>query len=199
MVSRAADRIRSDLAQLRKARHCAFGLYVGLLCLFLVAMEAFAHPVRGSVSWMVALILFLIGASASAGLALGIPLLHGRALTVSLGSSLGVMVFGLIVAVKAGTPVMWQGGASCFIYGTGVSALAMVVLGAVSGRLWRRFPDPGFLLALATTGVGLMALHMRCPSQNAVHLFAFHLSPLFVVYGLARLLTATRAQFLQNQ
>jgi hypothetical protein len=193
-MTSAAERIRADLQDLRRARHGAFGLYVLLLGAFLIAAQMFSASPSQPGLWTAALLMFAAGALGSAGLALGVPLLHGTPLRIALGASLALMVAGLLMVVKPGTAVAWDHGPGCFIYGTGVSAVAMVVLGAVSGRLWRRFPDPGFMLAVATTGVGVMALHMRCPSDNVVHLLLFHLGPLAVLYAAARTLTAMRSR-----
>jgi len=192
-MSSAADLIHEELNQLRRARKSALGIYVALLALFLVGMQVFAYPVSGVMD-ITALCIFLLGAALSAGLTMGIPLLHGVALRIGIGLSLGLMAIGLLLVMNAKEPVYWGHGAECFAFGTSISAVAMVVLGAVSGRLWRRFPDPGLLLALSTTFVGVMALHMNCAAHNPIHIVVFHLGPLAILYLGARFLVRFRDQ-----
>lgn len=189
----AADLIHQELDQLRRARKSALGIYVALLALFLVGMQVFAYPVSGVMD-VTALCIFLLGAALSAGLTMGIPLLHGIALRIGLALSLGSMAIGLLLVMNLKQPVYWGHGAHCFAVGTGFSAVAMVVLGAVSGRLWRRFPDPGLLLALSTTFVGVLALHMNCAARDPLHLVVFHVGPMAVLYGGARFLVRSREQ-----
>lgn len=195
----ATDLIRQDLRDFRRARHLALGVYLMLLAVFLVAMEQLPGGVKPEgTAWGWAIAAFIVGCALSTGLALGVPLLHGWAFTGALGLSITLMVGGLVVASFVqhdGTAGDHPGG-ECFTAGTVISGLAMLVLGAVSGRLWRRFPDPGFALAVGTTFAGVMALHMRCGSFELSHLMLFHLAPLAVMYGAARLLTQARLRLL---
>ncbi|MEM1023966.1 MAG: hypothetical protein AAGD10_00090 [Myxococcota bacterium] len=190
-MASATEIIRDELDQLRGARKSALGVYVALLSMFLVGMQVFAYPVTGVMD-VTALCLFLLGAAFSAGLTMGLPLLHGRALTGAIGLSLSMMGIGLLLIMNSSEPVYWGHGAKCFAVGTGFSAVAMITLGAVSGRLWRRFPDPGLLLALSTTFVGVMALHMNCAARNPIHIVVFHVGPLIVLYFCARGLVRVR-------
>ncbi|HJL42288.1 MAG TPA: hypothetical protein RMG48_13390 [Myxococcales bacterium LLY-WYZ-16_1] len=192
---RAVDGIRRDLRNLARARKLSLGAYLLLLAALMLSLHALpagVNPESGAWGW--ALAAFVAGSAVSAGLALGVPLVHGWAFSGALAGGVTLMVGGLAVAsaVQHDGTAAPHAGPACLASGTLFSGLAMLVLGAVSGRLWRRFPDPGFALALATTFAGVMVLHMRCGDFSPGHLFGFHLTPLAFMYVLARGLTRLR-------
>jgi len=197
----ALPTIREDLAQLRRQRRRSLGIYLGLLAIFSAVL--FRGPTGNAApdaGWYLGLAGLFAGATASTALAIGVPLLHGSKLAVALGSSLGLMLAGLAGAMDYDPSAEWvHHGPICFVFGTVVSALFMVILGALSGRLWRRFPDPGAMIAVGTTAVGMLALHLRCESTHVLHVLAFHLTPLALLYWGARRLTRLRLSLLDDR
>jgi hypothetical protein len=194
-----ADRIRADLTAVRRRRSTALTLYLGVLVLLVVGLLlAPPHPeaMPRSLSWMLTLAGVLLSAVLATSAALGVPLWRERTLFV-LTSLAGLGLGGaLAVIVDWRAPVTM--GARCLAYGAFVSAVAMIALGALAGRVWRRFPDPGWLLAISTATVGVTALHFSCPATDAVHVYFFHLGPVLLAYALARIASRTREALLRE-
>ena len=195
----AAPQIRADLRQLRQQRWRALVVYLAVLALFAGAL--LVRPAPGpagarDLGWTIGLAALFFGAAASTALAIGVPLLHGRRLWVALGAGSAVMAGGLAAALDLEGSAWGRHGHVCFAFGTAVSALFMLILGALSGRLWRRFPDPAALIALGTTAVGMVALHLRCESTHVLHVLGFHVTPLAVLFLGARALTRLRLSLL---
>ena len=146
--------------------------------------------------WWVSFGMLLCGALLGASITLGVPRLSRKFVYVVAGlmtaGCLGAL--GLVVQPHADHTTSMP----CFMYGTGVSAVAMVALGLISGSVWRRFPDPTFVLAMGATGVGLAALHVHCPGVDALHLFGFHLGPLVVIYALSHFVLRARERILRD-
>ncbi len=196
----ALPHIRADLRRLRADRIRALGLYLAIFALFFVALMATDSGLgqRHDLKWALGLVGLFLGAAGSVALAMGVPLLHGRRLALALGGSLAVMLGGLALAVDMESDPAWKHGPMCFTFGTAISALFMVILGALSGRLWRRTPDPGFMIAVGTTAAGIAYLHSRCDSTHVLHVLFFHVTPLVVLYAAARWLTRVRLQLLRE-
>lgn len=198
----ALPRIRDDLRHVRRQRWRALAVYLLVFGLFVGFLWGRPAPGPGGsrdLSWHVGLVAMLVGAAASTGLAMGVPLVHGRRLGWSIGLAVTLMLGGLVAAVDFESPQGWTDhGPICFAVGTVISALFMIILGALSGRLWRRFPDPAALIAMGTTGVGIVALHLRCGNANPLHLLAFHVAPLAVLFVGARALTRLRLSLLDD-
>lgn len=192
----ALEQIRRDLRDLEQRRRVALGTYLGLLAVFVAVF--FLQPtgpralVRDA-GWLLAFGLLLAGALLGAVVTIGYPLISRLAVYVVSALMASGCAAALLLTVDtsaASAPV--SAGIPCFLHSTAVSAAAMLALGAISGRVWRRFPDPGFPLALGATGVGLATLHMRCGGVDPLHLFGFHLGPLLALYALAHYLVRAR-------
>lgn len=194
----AIEHIHEDLSTLKHQRKTAIATYAVLVALFIgvfFLQPAGPNALQRDTGWSVAFALLLIGALLGAMLTIGYPLVSRATATV--GSVLIVVgcsaaMFMTIDPQAAGPAAPLKAGMHCFMFGTAVSALAMAVLGVLSGRVWRRFPDPGFSLAMGMTGLGLAALHLRCGGQDALHLLGFHFTPLLVIYGLAHVAVRVR-------
>lgn len=198
----AVPQIRADLQQLRQQRWRALVVYLAVFALFSGALLTRPAPdpdAARDLGWAAGLAALFFGAAASTALAMGVPLLHGRRLWAALGASVAVMAGGLAVALDLDGSAWGRHGHVCFAFGTAISALFMLILGALSGRLWRRFPDPAALIALGTTGVGMVALHLRCESTHVVHVLGFHVTPLAVLFLGARALTRLRQSLLESR
>lgn len=198
----AAPQIRADLRRLRQQRWRALVVYLAVFALFSGALLFRPGPGPAGardLGWTVGLAALFFGAVASTALALGVPLLHGRRFWAALGTGLTVMAGGLAAALDLDGSAWGRHGPVCFAFGTAVSALFMLILGALSGRLWRRFPDPAALVAVGTTTVGMVALHLRCESTHVLHVLAFHVTPLAVLFLGARWLTRLRLSLLDAQ
>lgn len=187
----ALEMIRQDLRDLDRRRRTALLAYLALLAallgvFFVLPEKPNALPRDGG--WAFAFGLMVFGVVLAASVTVGYPLvsrpavhaitgLIGLGAVAALWLTMDPSTGGPAEAVRAGMP--------CFAFGTVISGVAMLGLGVLSGSLWRRFPNPGVPLALGMTGVGLATLHMRCGGSDPLHLFGFHLTPLFVIYGLA--------------
>jgi hypothetical protein len=196
----ALPEIQADLRRIRAQRRWALGAYVAALALFLAQLRPRGSAVDGELdlAWVLGFVGLLTGAVGAAALALGVPLLHGRQLAGALGLSLALMGLGLAAALDVHPDTWWEHGPMCFAFGTGISAFFMLVLGALSGRLWRRFPDPAAMIAIGTTAVGMLALHLKCPSTHAGHVLLFHLTPLAVLFVAARALSRLQRGLLED-
>ena len=190
--------IRSDLRRLKRRRGSALLTYSAALTVFLAALVL--GPTRPGVlvrdgTWILAFALMLSAVLMGAAVTVGAPLV-GRRWVYGVGAlmALGTLAALAVTMVPAapGPEDHLVAGLPCFLFGTTTSGLAMLGLGAISGRLWRRFPNPRFVLALGMTGVGLAGLHVRCGGVHPVHLVAFHLGPLAVLYVVAHLLVRAR-------
>jgi hypothetical protein len=196
----ALAHIQSDLAVLRRRRGIAFAVYLVVFAvlvtgLLLAPPKPEAMP-RG-VDWMLALGGVLLSSVLATSATVGLPLWRERTLFL-LTALAGLGIGGaLAFIIDWNAPVTL--GTKCFAYGAFVSAVAMIALGALSGRLWRRFPDPGWLLAISVAGVGVVALHFSCAAHDAVHVYAFHLGPMLLAYALARLALRTRETLLREE
>lgn len=198
----ALPRIRGDLKRLRVRRQRALLVYLALLAVFTAVLYPGPSSAGGEhdLMWSFGLVGLFVGAAASTALAIGVPLVHGAKLWAALGVSLGLMLGGLLAALDYELGADWgHHGAVCFTFGTVVSSLFMVILGALSARLWRRFPDPGAMIAFGTTAVGMLGLHLQCPNTHVLHVLAFHLSPLALLYAGARALTRFRLRLLEDR
>ncbi len=200
----APDQIRRDLRRLRRDRVIMLAGYIVIISAFL-GFTFFSHAgeyaLERTPTWYFALVLMFLSSAGGAALTIGIPLVSRRALltagAVILAAILGALL--LVMDFQAAMPEDPLGaGWHCFVSCTMVAGASMLALGFLSGRLWRRFPDPGWILALGLTGVGLSALHMRCGGTDPVHLIVFHLGPVLLLYGLARGLIALREFVLRN-
>ena len=200
----APEQIRRDLARLRRDRTVMLVGYLALVMVFLgfvFLTPAHEHALDRTVTWYAALLMMFCASAGGAALTMGVPLVSRWVLAVATGIILVVLVAALLLVMdftSAGPDDPWGAGAKCFIYCTVVSGAALVVLGFMSGRLWRRFPDPGWVLALGLTAVGLSALHMQCGGSDPTHLLVFHLGPVLMLYGLARGLIWLREFVLRN-
>lgn len=193
----AVEYIHRDLAELKRRRALGLSTYAGIIAVFFGILW-FRRSTEGlphDPAWVVAFVALLIAALLGAAITIGYPLVS-RTMVHVLALMVGAICIGALLLVMdptitpASDPV--RAGMPCFMYGTGVAALAMIVLGILSARVWRRFPDPGFTLALGMTGVGLAALHLQCDHATPLHLFVFHLAPLAVVYLLAHYIVRRR-------
>ncbi|MEM7679274.1 MAG: hypothetical protein AAF449_25140, partial [Myxococcota bacterium] len=159
------------------------------------------HALDRSTNWYIALLLMFAASVGGAALTIGVPLVSRTTLWSAIGV-IGVTLLSALLLVmdftSSGLDDPWATGTKCFVYCTVISGVAMLALGFLSGRLWRRFPDPGWVLALGLTGVGLSALHMQCGGSDPVHLLVFHLGPVFLLYAMARGLIRLREYVLRN-
>lgn len=198
----AVEHIRRDLADLKRRRALALTTYVGIIAVFFGILWIMPGPsLQRDLPWMIAFAALLAAALLGAAVTIGYPLVSRTTVHLLAGAVAVVCVGALLLvmdptATTAANPV--NEGMPCFVYGTGIAAIAMIVLGVISGRVWRRFPDPGFPLALGMTGVGLAALQLQCGHSAPLHLFAFHLAPVAVVYALAHYVVRRRNEIMQG-
>lgn len=171
--------------------------YIGIISIFfgLMIFRGGGMAMREPL-WVASFGLLLTGSLLGASLTIGVPHISRSLVYVMAGLMVAGCLGALYLVVDLAAPA--STGMPCFMYGTGVSAVAMVGLGLISGGVWRRFPDPSFVLALGATGVGLAALHIHCPGVDALHLFGFHLGPLVVVYLLAFFALRLRSRILAD-
>ncbi len=195
----AIAHIRADLDGLRRRRRTAVALFLGLMSLAVAGLllgpqKPQALP-RTSV-WAVTLAGLFLSSTAAIAAGVGVPLFRARMFRgVTVAAGLGLAG---AFAVLADWDAPMTMGVKCLAYGTFVSAVAMILLGALSGRLWRRFPDPGWILALGIAGTGAIALHFSCAMVDPVHLYLFHLGPVLLVYALVRSALKTREALLHD-
>ncbi len=195
---RALDAIHADLSSLKRQRRTALATYAGLLAVFVgvyLLQPAGPNALERDLTWTISFVLLLAGALSGAMITIGYPLVKRGTTYAVAALMLAGCVGALLLTIEASAMVptsQFAAGMPCFMYGTAVSALAMLVLGIISGQVWRRFPAPGFPLAMGMTGIGIAALHAHCGGRDALHLLGFHFTPLLVVYGLAHLLVRTR-------
>jgi hypothetical protein len=196
----ALGHIRSDLERVRRRRSFALACYVVVFALLvggLLVAPPQAASIPRSASWMLTLGGLFLSSVLAASAAIGVPLWRERTMFIA------TAVAGLALGGALALIVDWRApvttGTKCFAYGAFVSAVAMIVLGALSGRVWRRFPDPGWLLAISVTGVGLTALHFACPATDALHVYAYHLGPVLLAYALARVALRARETLLREE
>lgn len=200
----AIEMIRQDLRELGRRRRRALLVYLGILAallgfFFLLPAKPGALPRDGA--WTVAFSLLVLAVVLAASVTIGYPLVSRPAvytLTLIIGVAAIVALWLTMDPAASSHDHAVQAGMPCFAFGTAIGAVAMLGLGALSGSLWRRFPNPGVPLALGMTGVGLAALHMRCGGADPVHLFGFHLTPLFVIYLLAHFAVRTKDALLSS-
>ncbi len=203
-LGEASNQIRRDLQRLRRDRAVTLFGYVVIIALFLGFLflsPVGEHALERSATWYVALILMFVASAGGAALTIGVPLVSRGVLLGAGATILGALVAALLLIMDFSATVPddpWAAGAKCFIHCTIISGAAMLALGFLSGRLWRRFPDPGWVLAVGLTGVGLSALHMQCGGSDPVHLVVFHLGPVLLLYGMARALIRLREYVLRN-
>lgn len=194
----AVGQIRSDLRTLKQRRGVALAGYAALLAAWmgLTWLQPAPDAADGrDAVWGLALALLLTGTLVGVAITLGLPLVSQRWVSAAAGGVALGTVAALLMTVVPGGPRpedQLRAGMPCFLFGTGTSGLAMLVLGILSGRLWRRFPNPALVMALGMTGVGLALLHMRCGATDPVHLFVFHLGPLGLIYGAAHRMVRAR-------
>jgi hypothetical protein len=189
----ARARIQADLADLRRRRalgFLAFTVLLSLLVLGLVLAPQKSGSIPRGLEWMLSLGAVALVAALAMSATLGLPLWSERALswlTVSAGLGLAGAL-ALIVEWDAPATI----GLACVGVATAVSAVAMVAIGAATGTLWRRFPDPGWLLAISVASLSVLVLHFDCGETNAVHVYGFHLGPMLLAYGLARVAVSSQ-------
>ena len=185
---------------MRRGRAIAFTIYLAVFALLVTGLllaPAKPEAIPRSVSWMLTLCGLMLSSVLAASAAIGVPLWRERMVFVATAIAGLALGGALALVVRWDAPVTM--GTKCLAYGAFVSAVAMIVLGALSGRVWRRFPDPGWLLAISVTGVGVTALHITCPAVDALHVYAFHLGPVLLAYGLARAALRTREKLLHDE
>ncbi len=200
--SDAYAHIHRDLRRLRRDRAVTLLGYLAIVSVFLAfvfLIPAGDHALERNLSWYVALLLMFAASAAGASLTIGYPLVSR---SVLLGASV-VLVLMLAAALLlimdfTSGPAPLNAGATCFFHCTLISGGAMLALGFLSGRLWRRFPNPGWVLALGLAGVGLSALHMQCGGADPIHLLVFHLGPVVLLYMVARALIRLREFVLRD-
>ena len=199
----AVAHIHTELGRLKRHRLVVLGLSLTLVlgvCLLAFFSQENIAPRAEHGRWLLAL--WILGACTvvATSAAIGVPLVRGSWFNaLGLGS-----LFGLLIAMAIATdwgsrtapPV--AAGVKCFTFGTGASVVAMVVLGIISGRTWRRFPNPGLALAVGATAFSAILLHIRCGGAHPLHLFGFHLTPFLVSYAASRSLLKLREQVLQD-
>ena len=198
----AVAQIRSDLNQLQQRRRLALISYIATLGLILVALgllPAKETSLERNGPWFVALAALVVAAVVCGSAAIGIPLMRRKTFFMVGGLGATGLVGGLVAVMLWSPSAQGTMGMKCFMYGTTFSTIALVILGFISGRLWRKFPDPGLIIAIGVTAVGVCALHFSCGGTDPVHLFGFHLTPLLVAYGLARLATLVRQKLIDDQ
>ncbi len=181
----ARDEVLADLGRLNRKRWVGlvsvcvgFGVILGAM----VAFPASHSPVRDEAwQWSVGVLLVsgLFGAASVMGPA------AGRAL--SLVASVALIAAVALGVREAGEPLEGLR-LHCLMIGSAIGLLSLLVLTALTGRLWRRFSDPLWGAAVLSTGVGLSFLCTHCDRSDASHLFLAHLPALVIVYGVARLL-----------
>ena len=200
----APEQIRRDLERLRRDRTITLFGYVAIMAVFLGFLflsPVGEHALERSATWYVALLLMFVASAGGAALTIGVPLVS-RSVLIGAGSAMLAALIAALLLVMDFTATApsnaWSLGAKCFVHCTMISGAAMIALGFLSGRLWRRFPDPGWVLALGLTGVGLSALHMQCGGSDPVHLLVFHLGPVLLLYGMARGLIRLREYVLRD-
>lgn len=201
----ATDQIRRDLERLRRDRTVTLFAYLAITGLFLA--WAFISPtseqaLERSATWYVALLLMFVASAGGTALTIGVPLVSQNALFAASGLLTALLLGALLLVMdfsSAGPSDPWAAGGPCFWHCTVVSGAGMLGLGFLSGRLWRRFPNPGWLLAVGLTGVGISALHMRCGGSDPFHLLVFHLGPMLLLYALARGLVWLREFVLREE
>lgn len=195
---RAHDAIHADLSSLKRQRRTALATYAGVLGVFMgvyLLQPAGPNALERDVTWTISFVLLLVGALLGAVITIGYPLVRRTTTYAVSALMLAGCTGALLLTIQASTTATaapLAAGMRCFMHGTAVSAVAMLALGFISGRVWRRFPAPGFPLAMGMTGIGLAALHARCGGSDPVHLLGFHFTPLLVVYALAHLVVRTR-------
>jgi len=200
----AHEQIKRDLGRLRRDRVVTLIGYVAIIAVFLTfafLRPTHEHALDRSTNWYIALLLMFAASVGGAAITIGVPLISQTALWSTIGVIMATLVAALLLVMdftSSGLDDPWAAGAQCFIKCTLISGVAMLALGFLSGRLWRRFPDPGWVLALGLTGVGLSALHMQCGGSDPVHLLVFHLGPVFLLYAMARGLIWLREYVLRN-
>ncbi len=196
----AVEAIRRDLDALGRRRRIAFAAYLGLATVLLAAfyLAPSKKPVlERDLMWMVSLLAVFLGSALCTSVAVGVPLVK-RMTAYNLGAiGLAGVLAGLVLTVDPAAVGMTTG-PQCFAFGSAIAAVAMIALGVVSGRVWRRFPDPTFFIATGVTGVGIAVLHMRCASGEASHLFGFHLTPLIALFLITRFVVRARTRLLSE-
>ncbi len=179
--------------------------YISLLVLVLTVLGTLPRKdtaLERDGVWFAVLFELFVSAAVCGALVVGFPLLKRKTFFLVGGLS-GVGLLGGILAIMRWGPLSVGAGfvgmgMKCFMYGTTFSTIALIALGFISGRLWRKFPDPGLLIAVGVTSVGMSALHFRCGSTDLFHLLGFHLSPMLIAYGVARLAIQLRLKLLED-
>lgn len=198
---RALGAIHAELAAVRRRRVVVFVAYLFLTAAVLAALSTVPAEAKGGAprdgTWTAALLLLFAGSGAATAVALGVLLVRRAAAYAIGGAAFAALVAGLALAVDPTFGVVVPA-ARCFAFGTGVAAAVMLGLGVVSGRVWRRFPDPSLFLAIGVTGVAVAFLHLRCPSTDALHLFGSHLTPIVVLYFAGRFASRARERILRE-
>ena len=201
----AHDEIRRDLERLRRDRAISLLGYLAIVTVFLALVfvsPGLDHAFDRSATWYVALLLMFGASAGGAALTMGMPLVSRNTLIAASAALAAALIAALLLAMdfsSAGPDDPWTAGSRCFVRCTAISSAAMLALGFLSGRLWRRFPNPGWVLALGLSGVGLSALHMQCGGSDPVHLFVFHLGPVLLLYAVARALVRLREFVLHDE
>lgn len=179
--------------------------YVALLVLVLTVLGTLPRKdtaLERDGVWFAVLFELFVSAAVCGALVVGFPLLKRKTFFL-VGALSGLGLFGGVLAMMHWGPLSIGAGfvgmgMKCFMYGTTFSTIALIALGFISGRLWRKFPDPGLLIAVGVTAVGMSALHFSCGSTDPFHLIGFHLSPMLVAYGVARLAIQLRLKLLED-
>lgn len=198
----AVSQIHSDLESLRQRRVLALTTYIALIGVFFgfIFIQPAPMAMPRDVPWTIAFSLLFLGSILGASVTIGYPLVSRRVMYIVSGVMSVGMIIALFMVMDSNGPSPKDpvaAGMKCFTVGTSVSAVAMVVLGVVSGRVWRRFPDPGFVLSLGMTGIGLGFLHMRCGGTDPFHMLS-HFAPLVVLYTIAHFVMRARTRFLAD-
>ncbi len=145
--TKALGLIRAELSDLKKRRVSALALYLGLVLGFLGLLffsPGKSPPKNIDVFWLSSLAVLFFSSAIAGAATIGLPLLRRNATYVlTAGAGLGLIGALALVAQWDASRLETGQGAHCFLYCAAVSSAAMVVLGILSGRLWRRVSQPG--------------------------------------------------------
>jgi hypothetical protein len=191
----ARAHVHKDLGVLRRRRALSLFL-ISALCAGLVAGLSLLDPSPDSGArdgvWSASLVLLIASATLAASAALGIPLWDRPQLIGVIALSLIALVAGTMMIAGPAAPHGTSLKLECLTHGTGAGALMFVVLRAITGGIWRRFPDSTGIAAVGAAATSLAYLAVRCGRPDTLHLAVAHLPVLLLVYAVAKLAMALR-------